>query len=166
MLCFPPLFLVIIIPNRENRSVSTIIEYFHEPSTIDSDHTGNVGIKSVALKKASERLEVLRTAKYNIGHGEKRAFNITVGSKVTLLDLYLDWGNVNFSLLLTSYPPGGPIANFDDSYNQTKDGKIVVRIHPKTGTYIKQGDWKFTVYGQKVDGIDDYTFKAVAHVSI
>ena len=96
MLCFPPLFLVIIIPNRENRSVSTMIEYFHEPSTIDSDHTGDAGIKSVELKKASEKLEVLRTAKYNIGHGEKRAFNITVGSKVTLLDIYLDWGNVRF----------------------------------------------------------------------
>jgi hypothetical protein len=166
MLCSPPLFLVIIIAHRENISVSTIIEYFHEPSTIDSDHTGDAGIKSIALKKASERLEVLRAAKDNIGQGKKRAFNITVGSKVTLLDLYLDWGNVNFSLLLTSYPPGGPIENFDDSYNQTKDGKIVVRIHPKTGTYIKQGDWKFTVYGQKVDGIDDYTFRAVAHVSI
>jgi hypothetical protein len=155
---------VIKIPNRENISISTIIEYFHEPSTIDSIRTEDAGIKSANLTKASERLEVLRTAKYNIGSGETRAFNITVGSKVTLLDLYLDWGNVNFSLLLTSYPPGGPIEKFDDSYNQTKDGKIVVRIHPKTGSYIKQGDWKFTVYGQTVDGIQNYTFKAVAHI--
>lgn len=157
-------FLVITITKRENISVSTMIEYFHESSTIDSDHTGENGIKSVKLNKTSERLDVLGGATYNIGTGENRAFDITVGSKVTLLDLYLDWGNVNYSLLLTSHSPENKSETFNDNYNKTKDGKIVVRIHPRTGQYIKQGDWKFTVHGQKVDGLVDYTFKAVAHV--
>lgn len=166
MFCFLPLFLVITITNRENISVSTIIEHFHESSTIDTDHTGETGIKSAKLKKISERLDVLGDAKYNIAQGEKRSFEITVGSKVTLLDLYLDWGNANLSLLLTYYSPEGKSESYNDSYNHTKDGKIAVRIHPKTGPYIKQGNWKFIVNGQKVNGIIDYTFKAAAHVPI
>jgi hypothetical protein len=161
-------------PNEEDISVFTVIEYFHKPLTDDSDNTEETvssisdkkGGNPVKLPKATESIVPLRSAQYSINQGETKAFNIAVGSRVMRIDIDLNWGNNNDSLVLASYPPGGPNHEFNDKYGGTKDGRIVLRINPPSGKYVQQGDWKFTVRGYTVNGTIDYTFRAFAHIPL
>jgi hypothetical protein len=158
--------------NREDISVYTVKEFIHEPLTDESGSTEGAlssisnekGMEFAQLTKATGSFVSLKSPSYNIKQGNTKAFNVPVGSGVTLLDIDLNWGNSKNSLVLTSYPPGSSSHTFNDDSSGGKDGRIVLRIKPQSGKYLKQGDWKFTVKGKAVNGTEDYTFNAVAHV--
>ena len=85
---------------------------------------------------------------------------------VTLLDIDLNWGNKNSRLSVTVYTPtGGSSGTYYDTSDGLRNGRIVLRIKPKSGKkYLQEGSWKFKVYGESVRGTEDYTFKADAHL--
>ena len=93
----------------------------------------------------------------SIIEGQTNTHYSYVGSGVNYLEVDLDWGDPTDSLSLTIYTPGD--INLGTYYG---DGRIHLDIYPNQG-YVEPGQWKFKVYGVKVDGVEDYTFNVYQH---
>jgi ribosomal protein L16 Arg81 hydroxylase len=165
-------------PNKENSNLevnSTYIvnECIDDPMTDDSVHTKRAlssipiekDVELIELKKTTKSLVALKAAMQLIKKGQAKYCKNSVESGVTLLDIDLNWGNKNSRLSLTTYlPKGGSYGPHYDTSNGVADGRIVLRIKPKTGSrYLQQGDWMFKVYGESVSETEDYTFRSEKH---
>ena len=99
-----------------------------------------------------------------VSQGQTKTYKTKVGSGVKLLDVDLNWGNKNNQLSLTALSPSGKdLETQYDKSDKNADGRITYRIKAKDNGYLEKGDWKFKVYGQSVNGTEDFTFKSYAH---
>ena len=90
-----------------------------------------------------------------IEQGETDWHSLYVPSGVDELWVDLKWGDPSNSLTLTIYPPGGPTLG---PYHDAGDAEIVLRISRSSG--LASGTWDFEVYGEHVQGVEDYSFVA------
>jgi len=67
----------------------------------------------------------------------------------------LDWGDTSDSLTLTIYPPDGTVLG---PYHDADDARIFLCISKNGG--LPSGTWDFKVYGERVQGVEDYNFVA------
>jgi len=95
-----------------------------------------------------------------ITQGETDWHSLYVPPGVDELWVDLDWGDTDDSLTLTIYPPGGaelgPYRDIDD--DGKKNARIFLRIYKSSG--LPSGIWYFKVYGERVQGVEDYSFVA------
>lgn|GEM_PF-1326777 len=158
----------------EVNSTYTVNECIDEPLADDSVGTkGSLSsipiekdVELIELTKTTKNIFAFKTAKQVITQGNKKYYKVSVGHGVTLLDIDLNWGNKNSRLSVTVYTPtGGSSGTYYDTSDGLRNGRIVLRIKPKSGKkYLQEGSWKFKVYGESVRGTEDYTFKADAHL--
>jgi hypothetical protein len=72
--------------------------------------------------------------------------------------LDLNWGNSANSLQLRVYGADGKVYGpFYDSSDGRMDGRILFWVSSYSGT-IPSGTYYHEVYGQRVSGVEDYTF--------
>ena len=90
-----------------------------------------------------------------IEQGETHWHSLYVPPDVDELWVDLDWGDTDDSLTLTIYPPGGPTLG---PYHDADDAEIFLRIYKSNG--LPSGTWDFEVYGEHVQGVEDYSFVA------
>ena len=158
----------------EVNSTYTVNECIDEPLADDSVGTkGSLSsipiekdVELIELTKTTKNIFAFKTAKQVITQGNKKYYKVSVGHGVTLLDIDLNWGNKISRLSVTVYTPtGGSSGTYYDTSDGLRNGRIVLRIKPKSGKkYLQEGSWKFKVYGESVRGTEDYTFKADAHL--
>ena len=95
-----------------------------------------------------------------ITQGETDWHSLYVPSGVDELWVDLKWGDPSNSLTLTIYPPAGaelgPYRDIDD--DGKKNARIFLRISRSSG--LPSGTWDFKVYGEHVQGVEDYSFVA------
>ena len=71
----------------------------------------------------------------------------------------LDWGDTSDSLTLTIYSPDGTVLGpYHDANDGKNDARIFLRISKNGG--LASGTWDFKVYGERVQGVEDYSFVA------
>jgi hypothetical protein len=94
-----------------------------------------------------------------ITQGESDWYSLYVPSGVYNLWVDLDWGDTDDSLTLTIYPPGGTaLGPYHDADDGKDDAEIFLRIYKSSG--LSSGTWDFEVYGEHVQGVEDYSFVA------
>jgi hypothetical protein len=94
-----------------------------------------------------------------IVQGETDYFTKYVQSGTSHLTLDLNWGTVSNSLSLTVNTPIGVYGPYYDSSDGRSDGRIVL-LMSGAGQSLPSGTWDFRVYGDRVSGVEDYTFVA------
>ena len=73
----------------------------------------------------------------------------------------LDWyNNPSNSLTLTIYPPGGKevLGPYYDADDGITNGRIYLSLTDSNGENLPGGTWMFKVYGEKVQGTQNYEF--------
>ena len=90
-----------------------------------------------------------------ITQGETDWHSLYVPPGVDELWVDLTWGDPSNSLTLTIYPPGGPTLG---PYHDAGDAEIFLCISRSSG--LASGIWDFKVYGEHVQGVEDYSFVA------
>jgi len=109
-----------------------------------------VGLATTASAKVEKEIGV-ETIHNWIRQGESHWYWSHITSST--FDVYLVWNNPSNSLTLTVYSPDGSVKTYRDGYDGKIDGKIKVRIKN-----AKTGYWFFRVYGERVRGIQFYSF--------
>jgi len=109
-----------------------------------------VGLATTASAKVEKEVGV-ETIHNWIRQGESHWYYSYVTSST--FDVYLVWNNPSNSLTLTVYSPDGSVKAYRDGYDGKIDGTIKVRIKS-----AKAGYWFFRVYGERVEGIQFYSF--------
>jgi hypothetical protein len=107
-----------------------------------------VGLATTANAKKEVGVETIHNW---IRQGESHWYYSYVTSST--FDVYLVWNNPSNSLTLTVYSPDGSVKAYRDGYDGKIDGTIKVRIKN-----AKAGYWFFRVYGERVEGIQFYSF--------
>ena len=98
-----------------------------------------------------------------ISQGQTINHYASIGSGVNWLEADLNWEDTSDSLSLTIYTPSGSnLGTFYDNYDESINGRIHINIYPSQG-YIKQGSWRFKVYGESVSGTQRYTLTIYQH---
>lgn len=108
-------------------------------------------LTTTASAKTVKREIGIETVYNYIRQGESHWYYSQITSST--FDVYLIWNNPSNSLTLTVYSPDGTVKDYRDSYDGKTDGQIKVRI-----TNAQSGYWFFRVYGEKVIGIQFYSF--------
>ena len=72
----------------------------------------------------------------------------------------LNWYNPSNSLTLTIYPPGGKevLGPYHDADDGITNGRIYLSLTDSNGENLPGGTWMFKVYGEKVQGTQNYEF--------
>lgn len=144
-----------IIEHCTDNSSSACVENSISPETIRPKLTGQApALSTKALPKTTSS-----PATDSIKQGETKRLGVTVGSGAKYLLVNLNWGDKNDALTLSGTTPSGSnFGTYSDNYDKSVDGKIIVKISPTNGTYMKKGNWVFKIYGKKVNGTEDFTF--------
>ncbi|ADI73978.1 conserved hypothetical protein [Methanohalobium evestigatum Z-7303] len=91
-----------------------------------------------------------------ISQGETDWHYKYVSSGINVLNVNLDWGDTSDSLKLTVHTPGGyELGPFYDTDDGSVDGQINIDIENSNG--LATGYWGYEIYGEQVDGTEDYT---------
>jgi hypothetical protein len=69
-------------------------------------------------------------------------------------DLY--WGDTSDSLTLTVSAPDATLGPYNDASDGVINGRIYLSISKPTG--LTPGTWNFRVYGERVSGVQSYSF--------
>ncbi len=154
----------------EVTSTSTEQEYIVEPlkddfvCTISASSSISIegDIELLEFTKASESSFEICLEGGTIVQGQTRYHKAYVGSNATYLDVSLSWGSTKNILSLTIFSPTG--VSYGSYKPQVGSNSIVLRIKPKTGTYLQGGYWKLNVFGESISGTEYYTLKAVYHI--
>ncbi|MEA1894087.1 MAG: peptidase domain-containing protein [Euryarchaeota archaeon] len=94
-----------------------------------------------------------------ITQGETDWYSLYVPPDKDNLWVDLDWGTPSNSLNLTIYPPDGTVLGpYHDADDGKDNGRIFLCISKNDG--LPSGIWYFEVYGEHVQGIEDYSFVA------
>ena len=91
--------------------------------------------------------------------GETDTFSQYVWPLTSSLMVDANWGDSSDSLSLTINTPDRTLGPYYDSSDGVVDGRILLRISNPSG-YLPMGNWKFSVYGSHVNGVEDYSFVA------
>jgi len=91
----------------------------------------------------------------SIVQGETNWYSTYVSAGTTELIIDLNWGDAANSLRLTVHAPDAVLGPYYDAYDGV-NGRIYLRIKDYAG--LHPGTWRFEIYGDKVAGIQDYTF--------
>lgn len=144
-----------IIERCTDNSSSACVDNSISPETISPRSTGQApALKAKAFQKTTSSPKI-----YSIKQGETKRLGVTIGSGAKYLLVNLNWGDKNDALTLSGTSPSGSnLSTYSDNYDKSVDGKIIVKISPSNGTYMKQGKWVFNIYGKKVNGTEDFTF--------
>ncbi|WP_292485422.1 hypothetical protein [Methanohalobium sp.] len=98
----------------------------------------------------------IMTISDSISQGETNWNYKYVEDGSTALNVDLNWGDVDDSLKLTIHTADGhKLGPYYDSDDGTVDGRINLKIDNSNG--LASGCWEYEVYGQQVDGTEDYT---------
>ncbi len=82
-------------------------------------------------------------------------YSTYVAAGTTELIIDLNWGGAANSLRLTVHAPDAVLGPYYDAYDGV-NGRIYLRVKDYVG--LHPGIWRFEIYGDKVAGIQDYTF--------
>ena len=94
-----------------------------------------------------------------IERGETHWHSLYVPPGVDELWLDLKWGDPSNPFTLTIYPPSGvPLGPYHDVNDGKIDARIFLRISRSSG--LPSGTWDFEVYGEHVQGAEDYSYVA------
>ena len=94
-----------------------------------------------------------------ITQGETDWHSLDVPSGKDELWVDLDWGDTSDSLTLTIYPPDGTVLGpYHDADDGKNDARIALCISKSGG--LPSGTWNFKMYGERVQGVEDYSFVA------
>lgn len=91
--------------------------------------------------------------------GETDTFSQYIWPLTSSLMLDANWGDSADSLALTINTPEQTLGPYYDGSDGVIDGRILLRVSNPSG-YLSMGNWKFSVYGSRVNGVEDYTFVA------
>jgi hypothetical protein len=91
--------------------------------------------------------------------GETDTFSRYVWPLTSSLMVDANWGDPSDSLALTINAPDRTLGPYYDNSDGIVDGRILLRISNPSG-YLPMGNWKFSVYGSHVTGVEDYSFVA------
>lgn len=92
--------------------------------------------------------------------GETDTFSQYVWPLTSSLMVDANWGDPSDSLSLTINAPDRTLGPYYDSSDGIgDDGRILLRVS-NPGGYLTMGTWKFSVYGSRVNDVEDYTFVA------
>jgi hypothetical protein len=144
----------IIEPCTDNSS-SACVDNSISPEPISPALTGKTtALRAKAFQKTASSPKI-----YSIKQGETKRLGVTVGSGAKYLLVNLNWGDKTDALTLSGTTPSGSnLDTYGDNCDNSVDGKILFKIYPTSGTYMKQGQWVFKIYGKKVNGTEDFTF--------
>jgi hypothetical protein len=118
-------------------------------------------VELLEFTKASENSFEISLTGTSIVQGQTRYNKAYVGSNALYLDISLSWGSTKNILSLTIYSPTG--VSYGSYKPQVGSSSLVLRIRPKTGTYLQGGYWKLNVYGASISGTEYYTLRAAYH---
>jgi hypothetical protein len=94
-----------------------------------------------------------------ITQGETDWYSLYVPPGKDNLWVDLDWGDTSDSLTLTIYSPDGTVLGpYHDADDGKDNGRIFLCISKNGG--LPSGTWYFKVYGERVQGVEDYSFVA------
>jgi hypothetical protein len=93
---------------------------------------------------------------FTITQGETDQFSKYVSSGTDNLNVDLNWGYRQNSLSLTIIAPDATLGPYYDADDGVKDGRIRLSITKSGG--IAPGTWNSWIYGQQMQGVEDYTF--------
>jgi len=108
------------------------------------------------MATASAKTQIgIQTVYDTITQGETDWYSKYISSST--FTVYLVWNNPSNSLTLTIYSPDesvyGPFRDADDG---RINGRIVLTV-----SNVQTGLWVFKVYGEKVSGVQNYSFAVV-----
>lgn len=118
-------------------------------------------VELLEFTKASENSFEISLTGTSIVQGQTRYNSAQVVSNAIYLDVSLSWGSTKNILSLTIYSPTG--VSYGSYKPQAGSNSIVLRIRPKTGTYLQGGYWKLNVFGASISGTEYYTLRAAYH---
>ena len=128
-------------------------------ATTNGDNESIITKEDGYIVKPAEDTETsvgIMTVSDSISQGETDWHNKYVEDGSTILNVDLNWGDVDDSLKLTIYTADGhKLGPYYDSDDGTIDGRINLDVENPNG--LASGNWKYKVYGQQVDGTEDYT---------
>lgn len=93
---------------------------------------------------------------YTITQGETDWYSTYVLFGTNELDVDLNWGSVQNSLAITVIAPDATLGPFYDADDGATDGRIHLLITKPGG--LAAGTWNSNIYGQNVQGTEDYIF--------
>jgi hypothetical protein len=93
---------------------------------------------------------------YSITQGEIDWYSVDVPRDKQKLSVRLDWGDTSDTIALTIYDHTTAVGTYYDSDDGKTDGCICLSI--SRSTPLTPGTWYFRVYGEEVEGTEDYTF--------
>lgn len=118
-------------------------------------------VELLEFTKVSENSFEVSLAETSIVQGQTRYNKAQVGSNAIYLDISLSWRSTRNILSLTIYSPTG--VSYGSYRPQAGSNSIVLRIRPKTGTYLQGGYWKLNVFGASISGTEYFTLRAAYH---
>ncbi len=109
----------------------------------------------LATATASASQVGIQTVYDTITQGETGWYTRYISSST--FTVYLVWNNPSNSLTLTMYSPDGSVYGpFRDADDGRIDGRVVLTV-----SNAQTGIWVFKVYGEKVTGVQSYSFAVV-----
>lgn len=118
-------------------------------------------VELLEFTRASENSFEISLTGTSIVQGQTRYNKAYVGSNALYLDISLSWGSTKNILSLTIYSPTN--VSYGSYKPPAGSNSLVLRIKPKTGTYLQGGYWKLNVYGASISGTEYYTLRAAYH---
>lgn len=91
--------------------------------------------------------------------GETDYFSKYVPAGTSQLVVDLNWGTPANSLALMITSPTGQYGPYHDGSDGRTDGRIVLSI-TRSGQALPAGTWTFGIFGERVTGVEDYSFVA------
>jgi hypothetical protein len=107
-------------------------------------------IKVTGLPDISARMSSLIT------QGETHTYTRNVVSGTTSIVSDLNWGDTADSLSLTIIAPDATLGPYYDGADGTINGRIFLRVSKSSG--VTPGTWWNRIFGEHVEGVEDYTF--------
>ncbi len=92
----------------------------------------------------------------SISQGQTVFFSKYVPYGTTSLVTDLNWGDTSDSLTLTISAPDATLGPYNDASDGILNGRIYLFISKPGG--LAPGTWSFRVYGERVNGIQGYSF--------
>lgn len=92
----------------------------------------------------------------SISQGQTVYFSKYVSSGTTSLVPDLYWGDTSDSLTLTISAPDTTLGPYNDASDGIVNGRIYLSVSKPGG--LTPGTWSFRVYGERVNGVQSYSF--------
>lgn len=150
-----------LTPPEQEYIVELLKDDFVCTQSASSSISTEEDVELLEFTEASENIFEISLTGISIVKGQTKYNKAYVSSKALYLDISLSWGSARNILSLTIYSPTG--VSYGAYKPQSGSNSIVLRVRPKTGTYLQGGYWKLNVFGASISGTEYYTLKAAYH---